>query len=257
MVLGAAALAGSLLLRHRGGRRLSLGVLGGYVAMRALAGKTPVQALTELADRALPAAEPTRMEDAVTILRPMEEVYAFCREANNLLQFRLYLESVEKLDDRRVRSVGRDVRGRRRTLIAELLSDTPERLEWRKVDGDAPLLREVWTFTARTFQSGESGGKPIPATEVRCRRDMAISRIEATSAMLQRGSPRRRLREDLRRLRQLLEAGSVIRTEGQPHGRRTWLGTHALERLQQRRGEPPRQFGPAVTTPAVPERRTA
>jgi len=236
---------------------LGLGLLGGYVAVHALTGQTPVQAITELADRALPAAAPMLLEDAVTILRPIEEVHAFCRDADKMLQFRLYLEAAAPIDDQRVRFLGRDARGQRRTLITECVSDTPEQVVWRKVGGDAPLLHEVWTFSARSVPALSTSEPPVAATEVRCRREVAMGRIEDAAGRLRGRSPAQRLREDLRRLRQRLEAGAVTRTEGQPHGRRTWLGARALERLQQQRGSPARQVGPEVATPAAPEWRTA
>jgi hypothetical protein len=50
-------------------------------------------------------------------------------------------------------------------------------------------------------------------------------RLGAAFAMLFGEEPEQQIREDLRRFKELMEAGEIATTDGQPHGRRSKITT--------------------------------
>src|SRR5439155_283992 len=77
-----------------------------------------------------------RVEEAVTINRPVDEVYQFWRSFQNFPRFMRHLESVDALGDRRSRWRAKSPAGSSVEWYAELIEEREnEWIAWRSVDG--------------------------------------------------------------------------------------------------------------------------
>ncbi len=211
LVSGAAALALAVVaLRRRGLRPLLFPIAGG-LATRALTGRCPVnRALgrnTAVSDRVSPFAsvgqgEGIRVEQAVFISRPREEIYAFWRNFENLPRFMDHLESVRVLDEGRSSWVAKGPAGSRVAWDAEIHNEIPgELIAWRSLPGsDVDHAGSVHFSPA---------GQDVTEVRVILRYDPPAGRLGATVARLFGEEPSQQVSEDLRRLKQVLEAGEV------------------------------------------------
>ncbi len=154
------------------------------------------------------------VEDAVAVNRSAEELYAFWRHVPQLPAIDPQLESVRMLDDRRSRWVARTGRAKRREWIAEVIGDTPnELIAWRTTNGsDLPIAGSV------EFEPlGDHRGT---AVRVKLQCSVPGGRAGAAVAKLFGDAPSQVVREALRRFKQLMEAGEIPTTQGQPRGGR-------------------------------------
>ena len=153
-------------------------------------------------------------ERAYTIMRPRHELYAFWRNFENLPQFMEHLESVTVTSDGRSHWVTRAPIGKPISWDAEITEDVEDRvIAWRS------LPDSVVENSGQVHFSDAADGR---GTMVRARiiyqapggkTAQEISRFFGESASQQ-------LRDDLRRFKQVMEAGETPTTEGQPHGQR-------------------------------------
>ena len=162
----------------------------------------------------------------ITVHRPVDEVFAYWRDLENFPQFMAHVHSVQPLGDGRWRWRAAGPAGVRLEWEVEV-SDlrTNELIAWRSV-GDASVTS--W---------GEVRFSPAPGgrgTEIRVRLsyDLPAGKLAATIAKLFGEAPDQRIRDDLRRFKQVLETGEVVRSEGSPEG------TRALRQLFQRPAQP-------------------
>ncbi len=153
-----------------------------------------------------------KIEQAVTINREPEELFRFWRDFRNLPHFMDHLESVTALAD-----------GRTHWKVKALLGAS---IEW-----DALIINEVeneliaWGSDAgaEVPNAGSVRFRPAPGnrgTEVKVSLDYQPpgGRFAAYLAQLFGEEPGQQLREDLRRFKQLMEAGEIPTTRGQPSG---------------------------------------
>lgn len=77
-----------------------------------------------------------RVDESVTVGKPVEEVYAFWRRLDNLPYFMEHLQSVTVLDDKRSHWITKAPAGRRVEWDAEIVSEEPnEMISWRSAAG--------------------------------------------------------------------------------------------------------------------------
>jgi uncharacterized membrane protein len=147
----------------------------------------------------------------VTIQRPREEIYRFCSDMRNFPQFVSFLERVEAEQDNRYRWVIRTPGGKRHEWTVELYEQSePYALRWRSLD-DAPLrVRGSLDFESAPANRG---------TRVRATADLDQHGLQGLFSGLLKPIARHKLRHDLGQLKQLMEAGEVIRVKGQTSGR--------------------------------------
>lgn len=123
---------------------------------------------------------------AVTVLRPLEEVRAFCADPARLAAL---FDDVQRID----------------------VVDEPDRIRWEATTAEGAA------------SSGEARFAPAPAdrgTEVRLElRAPAASAVGAVTAAASGTSPGQQLRVAAGRLKSLLETGEVLQVDGQPTGR--------------------------------------
>ncbi|RKN48603.1 SRPBCC family protein [Micromonospora endolithica] len=148
----------------------------------------------------------------VTVNRSPAEAYRFWRDVENLPRFMSHLESVRAEDLRRSHWTVRGPAGRHVEWDAEIVDDRPNRsVAWRSLPGTpVPNAGRVRFVPA----PGDRG------TEVRVhlRYVPPAGAVGRAVAALFGEEPAQQVRDDLRRFKQVLETGEVVRSEGSPNG---------------------------------------
>jgi uncharacterized membrane protein len=206
--VAAAALAAYGIRRGHGVRRVALPLAGALLG-RALTGRCPVnQALgrnTARHDRVSPVAslghgEGIRVEQTVRVARPAEELYRFWRHLENLPRFMDHLESVQVTDELRSHWVARGPAGSRVEWDAEIHNDVPgELLAWRSLPGS-----EVDHAGSVHFEPESSD---YTLVRVILRYDPPAGKLGAAVARLFGEDADTQVADDLRRFKQVMEAG--------------------------------------------------
>lgn len=154
-----------------------------------------------------------RVQEAIQLEVPIDEVYRFWRRLENLPRFMSYLESVsESPDSERSHWVARGPGGVTVEWDAEIINQRENQLlAWRSLPGS-----DIVTAGSVNFDRARGGR----ATQITVNLQYAppAGRGGAAVAWLFGRAPSQTIREDLRRLKQLLEAGEIARVErgGQP-----------------------------------------
>jgi uncharacterized membrane protein len=152
------------------------------------------------------APQPMQLTKAITIGRPADEVYRFWRDFTHLPSFMSHLESVAVLDARRSHWTARGPAGRLVEWDAEITDDQPAaRIAWRSLPG------------AVVEHSGSVRFVPAPGnrgTEVRVEitYDLPGGSLGSTVARLFGQEPQQQVQADLRKVKQVLETGEVVRS---------------------------------------------
>src|ERR1051325_3546639 len=149
-----------------------------------------------------------------TVRRPASEVYAFWRELENLPTFMAHLERVRATGARTSRWSGAAAFGAEVEWDAEITEETPaEKIVWRSTgDADVPNAGTVRFVPAPDGVSTE--------VYVVLVYDMPGGSIGKAVAKYYGEEPHQQLDDDLRRLKQVLETGEVVRSDGAPWGKR-------------------------------------
>jgi len=203
-----ALLGRALRRRHGRGRdRQRLGTATaaavGIAALDAYAAATRTRKGTEV-----------EMVGTTTVNRTPADVYAFWRRLDALPTFLAHLDEVSSTGDRTSHWRATAPFGRGVEWDAELTEDVPgERIAWRSLPG------------ARVRNEGVVRFAPAPGgrgTELRVTLRYALpgGRLAAAVARYFGEEPHQQLDDDLRRAKQVLETGEVVRSEGAPGGKR-------------------------------------
>lgn len=150
----------------------------------------------------LEAGEGTRLEQTVVIARPREELFQFWRRFDNLPRFMDNLQSVTVLDGRRSHWVAKGPLGALVEWDAEIHNEIRDELiAWRSLPGS-----DVDQAGSVHFMPGHGGG-----TEVRVvlRYATPAGRVGEAIGQVLGEDPGRQIADDLRRLKQVMEAGEV------------------------------------------------
>ena len=153
-----------------------------------------------------------RVKASTTVRRSPDELYAFWRDFANLPRFMAHLEAVETGPDGRSRWRATGPAGMKVEWDAEVTSDRPgELIAWRTLPGSA------------VAHSGTVGFVPAPGdrgTEVHVDIEYAPPAGKAGSIVgkLFGEEPELQVRDDLRRFKQVIETGEVVRSEGTREG---------------------------------------
>jgi uncharacterized membrane protein len=203
------------------------------VATAAVAGVTALdvkasQALSRVADRIEDDYETIHITKTVAINRSPEAVYSFWRNFSNLPRVMRHLESVEQTGDNRSRWVAKGPAGKRVEWEAETTKDRPnECIAWRSIPGSG-----IENSGSVKFES--AAGKRGTLVHVELSYRPPVGALGASVAKLLATDPQIQLTDDLHRLKQILEAGEIITTEGQPAGRKnsvSWKYDKVARRL--------------------------
>jgi len=181
-------------------------VVGAGLVWRAARGRTRAQSTTEWDGR--------MVEESVAINRSAEELYRFWRDLRRLPGVIPQLKSVELLDERRSRWVAEGPGGRSFEWTAEIVDDVPNQLiAWRTIDRSDIV-------SAGFVQFKPAPGRRGTAVRANLRCDVPGGMLGSAVAWAFGDEPSQVVREGLRRFKQLMEAGEIATTDGQPRGAR-------------------------------------
>ena len=153
-----------------------------------------------------------RVIRSIVINRPREEVYRFWRDFENLPRFMRHLQSVRTLDERRSHWVTSAPRGGKVEWESELTADqTGALIAWRSVEGS-----QVENAGTVRFEPRPGGRGTIVRVELEYRPPGGLA--GAALATVFGESAQQQLHDDLHRLKQVLETGDVVRSDGSPEG---------------------------------------
>lgn len=161
----------------------------------------------------------------VTISRDPSHIYTFWRQLENLPRFMEHLESVRVLDNRRSSWKARGPSGSEYEWEAEITEDRPgELIAWRSL----PSSDAFNTGVVRFLPAPRSQGTEV---HVELRYDPPAGALGALIAKLFGEEPGQQVMSDLRRLKQVIETGEVMRSDASiacgPHPARPGAGEGA------------------------------
>lgn len=153
-----------------------------------------------------------RVMRSIAINRPADTVYRFWRDFENLPRFMYHVKSVRMTAPGRSHWVTAAPGGTTVEWESEVTADHPnELLAWRSVEGS-----EIENAGTVRFEPRPGGRGTIVRVELEYRPPGGIA--GAALATVFNESPHQQLHDDLRRLKQVLEAGEIVRSDGSPHG---------------------------------------
>lgn len=205
-------------LQQRSLRGILTAIAGGSLAYH---GATAEKSLTDKVGEAVGINKAIKVEKTVTINKPAEELYNYWHNFENLPTFMKHVKSVRVMNETRTQSGAKLTHwivnapaGQSVEWDAEIIKDEPNHLiAWASVEG------------ADVDNSGFVRFMPAPGdrgTEVKVVLEYNIpgGMLAAALAKLFGEEPEQQIGDELRRFKQLMEAGEIATTEGQPrcHG---------------------------------------
>jgi len=196
-------------LRNHDGRALRRTV----AATVAVAGITAVDLIAALT-RSKRSTTPMKLTATTTINKPPAEVYRFWREIENLPTFMAHVDDVRSTGEGLSHWTVSAPFGRTVEWDAKTTDDEPERrIAWASVDGADVANEGAVEFVPAPGNRGTE-------VHVDISYKMPAGKLGEAVARYFGEDPHQQLDDDLRRLKQLLETGEVIRSEGAPGGKR-------------------------------------
>jgi uncharacterized membrane protein len=150
---------------------------------------------------------------SATIDRPQQELFQFWRNLENLPRFMRHLQSVQNVGHKRSHWVAKGPLGTPVEWDAEIITERQnELIGWRSLPGSV------------VDNAGSVHFRPAPGgrgteVQVELKYDPPAGKVGATIAWLFGRAPEQEIQEDLRHFKELLEAGEIPTTQGQPQGR--------------------------------------
>jgi uncharacterized membrane protein len=195
-------------LKQRSLRGVLTALAGGGLIYQGATKKSTIQQAQE----AIGINKDIKVEKTVTINKPIDELYRFWHDFENLPTFMKHLKSVTVQDNKRSHWVATAPLGASVEWDAEILEDREnEFISWASVEG-ADV--ENSGFVRFTKAPGNRG------TEVKVVMEYSPpgGALTAAFAKLFGEEPEQQIGDNLRHFKMLMEAGEIATTEGQPHG---------------------------------------
>lgn len=198
-------------LQQRSLRGVLTAIAGGSLAYH---GATAEKSLTDKVSDAVGINQSLKVEKTVTIRKSAEELYNYWHNFENLPTFMKHVKSVTVMDGTRSHWIANAPLGQSVEWDADIIKDEPNHLiAWTSAEN------------AEVNHSGFVRFSPAPGdrgTEVKVvlEYDIPGGRVSAAIAKLFGEEPEQQIGDELRRFKQLMEAGEIATTEGQPrcHG---------------------------------------
>lgn len=153
--------------------------------------------------RALGGSGGITVQETVTINRSIEELYRFWRNLENLPQFMRHLDSVERITDTISHWRAKGPAGTSVEWNAEIINEVPNQvIGWRSLEGADVVSAGSVNFDA------DAAGRGTRVT-VRLQYSPPGGKVGAAVARVFGRDAETEIREDLRRFKQLVEAGEV------------------------------------------------
>jgi uncharacterized membrane protein len=197
---------------RRSGAGVALAVAAAPFAYRGVVGKWPFEnGYADDTRAALGGNRGIHVRESIRLERPVPEVYTFWRQLENLPRVLTHLEQVEELGNGRSHWVARGPADLGVEWDAEIINEIENKvIAWRSLPESDVVTAGSVTFTPIR------GGR---ATElsVHLQYSPPAGRAGALVATVFGREPHQTIREDLRRLKQVMEAGEIPRTgTGEP-----------------------------------------
>lgn len=150
---------------------------------------------------------------STTIRADAARVYGFWRDFTNLPTVMAHLESVAVTGDRTSHWTAAAPFGKSVEWDAEITEDVPdERIAWTSVgEATVPNQGKVWFGAAPDGESTE--------VHVLIAYDLPGGAVGKAAAEYFGEEPGQQLDDDLRRFKQVMETGEVVRSDGAPYGK--------------------------------------
>lgn len=204
-----------------GGAMVLMGLKQGSLrgALTALAGGGLIyqgvtkQSTIQQAQEAIGMNKPIKVEKTVTINRPVEELYRFWHNFENLPTFMKHLKSVKVYNETRSHWIANAPLGNSVEWDADILEDRENQfISWASV---ANADVDNSGFVRFQKAPGDRGTEVKVVLEY----NPPGGQLGAAIAKLFGEEPEQQIGDDLRRFKMLMEAGEIATTEGQPSGR--------------------------------------
>ncbi len=203
-----------LALRQRSLASVPVGLAGAMLLYRGVTGRSKLYDALDM-DTTEDASRGIEVQRSVTVERSPEEVYQFWRQLENLPRFMEQVESVTALGNGRTHWKVKVPTGMPLEWEAEIVEDRPgEVIAWR-------TLPDSWVE-----HTGRVTFRPAPGnrgTEVHVNMSYLPPGgvVGELFGRLTNVITTQQVKEDIRRLKHVLEAGEVPTVEGQPSGRQS------------------------------------
>jgi uncharacterized membrane protein len=183
------------------------------IAMGAVAGATGLDLLSASQLTRSSAGKTHNIVQTVTIQRSPEELYKFWRQLENLPRVMPDLTSVRQTGDRRSHWVAKGPGGKKIEWDAEIIREEPNvYIAWRSLPDGA-----IAHYGSVRFLPATGGRGTVVNVKISYRAPGGDFGTKLARLIGQ--SPEQKVQLDLYRLKQVLETGQVMTTEGQPAGR--------------------------------------
>jgi uncharacterized membrane protein len=193
--------------RRRSVAGIGLAVAAAPLAYRGLIGEWPLSVNGRRPDtrRALSGAKGVHVREAIRLETPIDEVFGFWRRVENFPRFMSHLERVVDLGGGRSHWVAKAPAGLVVEWDAEIINEQPNKvIAWRSLPGSEVVTAgSVHFATVRAGQSSQ--------VSVHLQYAPPVGRAGAWLAWLFGSEPSQTIREDLRHVKNWLEAGEVPR----------------------------------------------
>lgn len=221
-----ASFAGGGLLAAYAARRgdplgWALTLLGGSLAVQGLSGRSPLHTWLNVQRHAgaggaaaVIRGSAVHVERSVTVLRPVEEVYAFWRRLENLPRFMQHVVSVTSLGPNLHRWVARGPLGTVQWDAEIFEEHSPWFIAWRSLPGSA--IRNAGSVRFSPAPAGRG-----TELHVSLAYKPPAGALGAAIARLMGEEPALQVADDLRRFKQIMETGEIPTVAGQPAGKRS------------------------------------
>jgi len=153
-----------------------------------------------------------KVSQSITVLKSPEELYRFWRDFRNLPRVMRHLQSVEIISDERSHWTASAPFGKTVEWDAEIYTQHENQvIGWRSLAGS-----QVDTVGSVQFRPA-TGDRGTEVT-VTLKYDPPAGKLGAAIAAMFGESANHQVKEDLRRFKQIMEAGEAPTIEGQPRG---------------------------------------
>lgn len=167
------------------------------------------------------------VSECITINSTPQQLYSFWRNVENLPRFMRHLASVRATGERTSHWIAKAPAGGSIEWDAEITDDQPDsRISWRTLPDS-----QVTHSGTVSFDAAANGHGTVLRVHLFYRPPAGYFGVQI--ARLFGEEPKLQIHDDLRRLKQLLETGEIATTEGQPAGKRSFIGRTTLGRRLQ------------------------
>lgn len=195
----------------------ALAAVGGSLIHRGLVGHSRLYAALGIST-AVPGPRGVLVQQRITVLTDRQQLYRAWRQLDSLPRFLSHVEAVQLLGEGRSRWRVRGPLGRSVEWVAVLTEEREgEALSWSTLRGSSVSHVGTVRFSDAPVGRGTE-------MEVTLHYRARGGRAGVVLARLLGEEPKRQLADDLRRFKQLMEAGEIATVTPQPSGRRSPLG---------------------------------